>query len=162
MTLGDRVAVLKDGFLQQVAPPAEVYRSPANVFVAGFIGSPAMNFFEGQLATGQDGARFESGEIKVTLGSSVAAEAGSVVLGVRPQDVEIAGREGADARARVDVVELLGSELLVHLRLEGADEFVVRAIVPESVEVVEDETVGLRFKRDRLHLFEADQGRRLN
>jgi len=163
MTLGDRVAVLKDGLLQQVASPAEIYRRPGNVFVAGFIGSPAMNFFEGRLAGGDGSMAFESDLLRVdTALPKVDVSMGAVVLGVRPQDIQIVGEAEADVKARVDVVELLGSELLVHMRLGDAGDFVVRAIVSEAAGVSEDETVGLRFSRDRLHLFDAGSGRRLS
>lgn len=156
MTLGDRVAVLKDGLLQQVAPPAEVYRRPANVFVAGFIGSPAMNFFEGRLTDEGGARRFEFAAFNVDLGGlDIDTRSDQVVLGVRPQDIEIVAAAEADVQAVVDVVELLGSELLLHMRLAGTDDLVVRAIVSEAVSVSEDETVGLRFRRDRLHLFSA-------
>lgn len=163
MTLGDRVAVLKDGSLQQVASPIEIYRRPANVFVAGFIGSPAMNFFEGRFRGGDGSMTFESPEFSLETGlPRVEVEIGAVVLGVRPQDIAIVDAAEADVMARVEVVELLGSELLVHLRLAGSEGLVVRAIVSEAAGVSEDETVGLRFGRDRLHLFDAGTGRRLN
>jgi multiple sugar transport system ATP-binding protein len=158
MTLGDRVAVLKDGRVQQVASPAEVYRRPLNVFVAGFIGSPAMNFFEGRVGDERGSRRFECAAFDLDLDApdDIDAASGPVVLGVRPQDIEIVAEPEADVRAVVDVVELLGSELLVHMRLAGADNHpAVRAIVSEAVSVSEDETVGLRFRRDRLHLFDA-------
>lgn len=163
MTLGDRVAVLDDGILQQVDTPVEVYCRPANAFVAGFIGSPAMNFFQGSLRGDGAERRFECRGFAIDIDAqeTVSAATGNVLLGVRPQDIDISSETGADAMARVEVVELLGSELLVHLRLPD-DEANVRVIVPESSGVSEDETVGLRFKRDRLHLFDGQTGRRLN
>ncbi len=83
-------------------------------------------------------------------------------LGVRPQDIRVAEPPDADATARVDVVELLGSEELVHLRLAGAKDLVLRAVFPGDVAIEEDETIGLRFLRDRLHFFDAADGRRLS
>jgi multiple sugar transport system ATP-binding protein len=164
MTLGDRVAVLNEGRLQQVDSPAEVYCRPANIFVAGFMGSPTMNFFQGALRTAEGRRRFECREFTLELdgGDGVPDEPGEALLGVRPQDIEITQSGDADVTAVVDVVELLGSELLVHLRLAGSDELSVRAVVPESLGAAEDETVGLRFRRDRLHFFDAEGGDRLN
>ncbi len=162
MTLGDRVAVLDAGRLQQVAAPAEIYRTPDNVFVAGFIGSPAMNFFEGVLRADDATPRFESP--CCNLGGepgTIPSGSGPAVLGVRPPDIEFCEPAAGDVRARVDVVELLGSEVLVHLRAEGAEEQVIRAVAPEDVGVREDEAVGLRFNRQRLHVFDAADGRRL-
>jgi multiple sugar transport system ATP-binding protein len=164
MTLGDRVAVLDDGRLQQVASPAEVYCRPANVFVAGFIGSPAMNFFEGMLGVEGTSREFTSAYFTTVLreGADPALPAGPAVLGVRPQDIRISDGTEADARALVDVVELLGSELLVHLRLRGETDLNLRALFPESVRVSEGATIGLNFRRDRLHFFDAQAGDRLN
>ncbi len=163
MTLGDRVAVLHDGILQQVATPAQVYTRPANAFVGGFIGSPTMNFFQGRMEAHDGGRRFVSPGLSLALaaGSAAPGETGEMQLGVRPQDIRVAEPGQADLMARVDVVELLGSEELVHLRLAAAEDHVVRAIFPEETPVREDETIGLRFRRDRLHFFAAGDGRRL-
>ncbi len=163
MTLGDRVAVLDDGRLQQVASPAEVYCRPANVFVAGFIGSPAMNFFDGSLREEAAGHVFGCPYFTTVLsGTDPALPAGPTVLGVRPQDIRISEGDDADAKALVDVVELLGSELLVHLRLKGETDLILRAVFPENVTVSEGATIGLNFRRDRLHFFDAQAGDRLN
>ncbi len=163
MTLGDRVAILHDGVLQQVATPAQVYMRPANAFVGGFIGSPTMNFFLGRLEADDGGRRFVSPALNLELaaGPGAPAETGAMQLGVRPRDIAVAEPGQSDVVARVDVVELLGSEELVHLSLPSADDQVVRAIFPEETPVREDETIGLRFRRDRLHFFAADDGRRL-
>lgn len=164
MTLGDRVAVLRDGALQQVATPADVYCRPTNDFVAGFIGSPAMNFFEGSLRTDGDAQGFRCPDFSLPIEAEprLRVPAGNVRLGVRPQDIQITDRAAADASARVDVVELLGSELLVHLQLAGREGLNVRVVVPETSAVGEGEIVGLRFRRDRLHFFDAGTGERLH
>jgi multiple sugar transport system ATP-binding protein len=162
MTLGDRVAVLNEGILQQVDTPSEVYCRPTNVFVAGFIGSPTMNFFEGALG-GESGRRFESPLISFDLDVADVGggRGGEILLGIRPQDIQIVGEGEGDAAALVDVVELLGSELLVHMRIGDSDQPNLRAIVPESVGAAEDTRVELRFRRDRLHFFDKQAGVRL-
>ncbi|HEY3688061.1 MAG TPA: sn-glycerol-3-phosphate ABC transporter ATP-binding protein UgpC [Streptosporangiaceae bacterium] len=129
MTLGDRVAVLKKGVLQQVAPPQELYERPVNLFVAGFIGSPAMNLLQARLTgTGPDDAVLEIGDQRLSTGAAVFARRPAlhgylgrdVVVGVRPEDMEDAAVGDADAAGETtltstaELVEALGSELLVH------------------------------------------------
>ena len=117
MTMGDRVAVMRKGQLQQVAPPQELYDRPVNIFVAGFIGSPAMNMLEARV----DGHRVLLGDAPLELGEQrwlAAYQGRAVVLGVRPEDIEeaeTASRNGgARLRGRVELCEALGSEVLVH------------------------------------------------
>jgi multiple sugar transport system ATP-binding protein len=132
MTLGDRVAVLRGGELQQLAPPQVLYDRPANVFVAGFIGSPAMNALEGTLERGDDGAyAVQLGAQSLSVPASVvherpglAAVAGtSVIVGIRPEDLQdasIAGTaDGHTLSAVVDLVEPLGADVMVHLSVEA-------------------------------------------
>jgi multiple sugar transport system ATP-binding protein len=140
MTLGGRVAVLRDGLLQQAAPPMELYRRPANRFVAGFVGSPEMNFLPGDLLPG-------------------GAPRPGLVLGVRPHDVAIVARGAGDLEAWVDVVEPLGSELVLYLKL-GADRSgpELRAVAPPEPLVEPETVVGVRFDPARLHWFDADGG----
>ena len=127
MTLGDRVAVMRDGVLQQVGTPQELYGRPRNLFVAGFIGAPPMNFMLGQVTDGTLG--FALGEIALgQLGpeaAEAAANAGRVVVGVRPEDFEdaaVAGERGrgVHVRATIDVLESTGSDIYAHLSIEGA------------------------------------------
>jgi multiple sugar transport system ATP-binding protein len=165
MTLGDRVAVLRDGVLQQVAPPMDVYRRPTNTFVGGFIGSPAMNFFRGALRSEAGGVHFASPWFTLTIGGGqeFAAKGGDVLAGVRPHDITLAAPGEADAVARVDVIQPLGSQMLIHLRLTGktGETHAAMMVSPETKAGVDDQ-VGIRFQRDRLHLFDAGDGRRLN
>jgi len=168
MTLGQRVAVLRDGVLQQVAPPMEIYGRPANRFVAGFVGSPEMNFFEGELRADGGRTRVAAPGFALEVDSdrlpAETAVDGRVVVAVRPQDVRLVDPDGAaeppDLTTTVEVVEPLGSELLLHLaRPDGRGE--IRAVVPAERAVRVDDRVGVRFRRDRLHLFDAGDGRRL-
>ncbi|HET6578936.1 MAG TPA: sn-glycerol-3-phosphate ABC transporter ATP-binding protein UgpC [Gemmatimonadales bacterium] len=162
LTLGGRVAVMRDGNVEQVAPPMEVYRRPASVFVAGFVGSPAMNLLPGDVRP--DGTWTGPGGLVLPLagprgGADVPAR---MTLGVRPHDVAIILPGAGDATARVDVVEPRGSELLVHLRLgadgEGGE---LRVVAPPEQAIAVDTAVGVRLDRDRLHWFDEPTGRRL-
>jgi multiple sugar transport system ATP-binding protein len=143
MTLGSRVAVMRDGFLQQVAPPMELYRRPANRFVAGFVGSPGMNFLPAEVmpaATRKSGA----------------------TLGIRPHDVTIVPRGTGDLDAWVDVVEPRGSELLVYLRLGSAgDGAELRVVAPPEPPIEAEQVVAVRFDQGRLHWFEGESGKRV-
>jgi multiple sugar transport system ATP-binding protein len=125
MTMGDRVAVMRKGELQQVAPPQELYDRPANIFVAGFIGSPAMNMLEGQVDRGPDGVVVNLGDTRLQLGDQrLASHVGrTVVVGIRPEDLEdtaIAnGEAGGRLRGRVELREALGAEVLVHFTISA-------------------------------------------
>ncbi len=122
MTLGDRVVVMKRGVVQQVDAPERLYRKPANVFVAGFIGSPAMNFLEGSLSNGS----VQLGEHTVTLPprivQTLSGRSGPVVVGIRPEDfvaVDGAASESETLPAQIVITEQLGPEMLVHFDVPG-------------------------------------------
>lgn len=132
--MGDRVAVLKDGYLQQVDTPQNLYDRPDNVFVAAFIGSPSMNLYEGTLRVGSDGSRASVALGSQTIGlpeSVLAARPGlagrdgqTVIVGMRPEDFEDAAEASdvpADQRldSTVTLTESLGSEIMVHFRLDA-------------------------------------------
>jgi multiple sugar transport system ATP-binding protein len=163
LTLGGRVTVMRDGIVEQVGPPMDVYRRPASVFVAGFVGSPAMNLLSGVVS--DSGAWSGPGGMVLPVegwgrGPQKPRE---VTLGVRPHDVELAAPGTADVDARVDVVEPRGSELLVHLALGGdggAEE--VRVVAPPEPPIAMEAPVGLRFSRRRLHWFDGQTGKRVN
>jgi multiple sugar transport system ATP-binding protein len=160
MTLGTRVAVLKDGVLQQVAPPMELYRQPRNRFVASFIGSPSMNFVRGMVERddGRASARFVAPGLTLTLSDAVAAR-GPVVLGVRPHDIALSGAGDKGSSAIVTLVEPLGSEQLVYVSVPGGADLIVAVGADGAPRV--DETVTLRVAPAAIHLFDADSGSRL-
>jgi multiple sugar transport system ATP-binding protein len=133
MTMGDRVAVLKDGYLQQIATPQDLYDHPANVFVAAFIGSPSMNLYEAVVTLTGDSGLIQLGSQQLTLASeSLAArpalrgyDSRPIVLGVRPEDFEDAAMvrsptAGCTLKAHVNLLESLGSEIMVHFALDAA------------------------------------------
>ena len=118
MTLGDRVVVMRHGVVQQVDAPERLYRKPANMFVAGFIGSPAMNFVEGTLSNGSVVLGEHTVGLPPQITRSLNGRSGSVVVGVRPEDVVIG--DGEDALpAQIEITEQLGPEMLVHVDVPG-------------------------------------------
>jgi multiple sugar transport system ATP-binding protein len=175
MTLGDRIAVLHEGRLQQCAPPLEVYRTPANAFVAGFVGGHAMNFLTCELEAEGNGLRLDGRSLTIPLPAAMGVSSTrQVLVGIRPEDVEIVDSQSADVIGRVDVVERLGAQLLAHVDLhepsrETADPSAIDRVAPGDFRVVanaeapvrENDSVALRFRRDRLHLFDTTSGRRL-
>ena len=160
MTLGDRVVVMKDGWIQQVGEPMELYGRPANKFVAGFIGSPAMNFIDVGINEVNGAIVAEAPGLRLSVSPAKAAalrpyKGQQVALGVRPEDVHVAG--GGDPAhysfdAAVEVVEPLGSEILLDVRV-GRGTIVAR--VEPSVRVKIHETVKLAVNADKLHFFDA-------
>jgi len=168
MTLGQRIAVLEEGVVQQVAPPLELYDMPANRFVAGFIGSPPMNFFAGTLRAEDGRLAFDQGSWSLPLPGRLADRAGRLVgrpmaLGIRPEDLRVApaapdAAEMSRISAVVSVVEQLGDEQLVHLT-SGADEFIAKTDAHDRAEVGMD--VEVAFEPEKIHLFEEDSGANL-
>jgi multiple sugar transport system ATP-binding protein len=160
LTMGDRIAVLKDGLLQQVGTPRDLYERPNNVFVAGFIGSPAMNLFPADLAEG--GVRFGTATIPVER-AILARASGGITLGVRPEDMDISTDAGTGLAATVDLVEELGADGYLYGHSDIGDkraEFVVR--VDGRIHPHNGDTVYLTPKPDHLHVFDDDSGERLD
>jgi multiple sugar transport system ATP-binding protein len=159
MTMGDRVAVLKDGVLQQVASPRELYETPKNVFVAGFIGSPAMNLLQLPIVDG--GVQFGNTVVKVDQAALSKTKAKLVTLGVRPENLAVTNGEGISAE--VDVVEELGSDgyLYASSNIDGArTELVAR--VDGRDHAHKGDSVFLKPEGGIMHLFDVETGERLN
>ena len=149
MTLADRVVVMKSGIVQQVASPTEVYNKPANTFVAGFIGSPAMNLIEGSMKAGT----FTADNTKVTgLKGS-----GAVTLGFRAEDAEIVSK-GGQIKAPIYSFELLGEATMVTLRL-GGDLVSVKA--PKDYQAEIGQEVQVKIPKSICHLFDTKSGARI-
>ena len=129
MTLGDRIVIMKDGYIQQIGTPQQVFNHPANLFVAGFIGTPQMNFFDARLekSSGSYQVMLQDVTIPVTEDMNVKLQASGiepqdVTLGVRPEHISIARHDEEGAiRACVDVSEMMGSELHLHVSVDGRD-----------------------------------------
>ena len=132
MTLGDRIVIMRDGFIQQIGTPQEVYDHPANLFVAGFIGMPQMNFFEAKLCK-ENGSYFVSyGEMKVELSAEKQAklrakgvEEQDITLGVRPNHIRLSESGVNCNKATVDVSEMMGSEIHLHANAYGKDVVII-------------------------------------
>ncbi len=156
MTLGQRIGVMKDGRLLQVADPMTLYNRPTSQFVAGFLGSPPMNFLAGRIGPGPV---FQHDSLRISLdpaGPLAGAGEVAVVLGVRPEDITLTGDDGL--RAGVEVVEQMGNEVIVYLKL-GSEALVAR--VPPQAAPRPGQGVNIAFAPDRLHFFAADTGNRL-
>jgi len=164
MTMGDRVAVMKDGLLQQVDMPRVLYDSPVNSFVAGFIGSPAMNLIEGTMAS--DGVMIGPAVVAVPRALLTAAVAGPVTVGLRPEALRLAG-EGAGIPAVVNLVEELGSEAYVYCHLAGNAKDAITAM-PDVIVRVDPrgapnsgDKVELHVEEDSMLLFDCESGARI-
>ncbi|HVO03506.1 MAG TPA: TOBE domain-containing protein, partial [Candidatus Cybelea sp.] len=155
MTMADRIVVMHDGLIEQIGTPLELYDSPANLFVAGFIGSPAMNFLKGAAkANGGLEVEVEGSRLPVS-GRHHITDGQPVVYGIRPEHLELAS-DGFPAR--IAVVEPTGSETMVVVRL-GESEIV--ALFRERHEFAPGQTVHLRPRPDQVHLFDSDSGQRV-
>ena len=157
MTLGSRIAVMRDGMVEQVGLPLDVYRQPANRFVASFIGTPRVNLFA---------CSCEQSSGALSLASSVLIRPlvlpgfdgqlpQQIEAGFRPQDAELCAAEDAHVIGAVVLIEPLGPATLLHLRADGASEGSLRVVVPADAVVRHGEQVGFRIRLDRLHLFDA-------
>ncbi len=164
MTMADRIAVMKDGVLQQVDTPQNLYDHPTNLFVAGFIGSPSMNFFNGTLTGDANEMYVDTGAFRLRLHDTLVAKVKDhlgkkVVLGVRPEDVHNpefvpVGVTGARVKARVELTELMGSEIYVYF-VTGEDQNFIGRIDPRARYNLGDE-VEVVFNLDSIHLFDQD------
>jgi multiple sugar transport system ATP-binding protein len=157
MTMGDRIAVMRDGLLKQVGTPQELYDHPDNVFVAGFIGSPAMNF----ATTRTEGADLMLGNAKLSLSGAAAKAAADrpagseLLIGFRPEHLDVADGRGEVVKipAKVDVVEYLGNEELIHAQTEGNE---IVALIPSERMVKAGEQIELAVPLDKLHVFDPE------
>ena len=174
LTMGDRIAVLKDGLLQQVGSPREMYDKPANEFVAGFIGSPAMNL--GTFDLDGDVAKLGSAKIRlprVTLEALAAEDAKTLTIGFRPEALDVVSEGDADSiPVRISFVEELGSDAYVYGELVGAEksahklgsgedssQMIVR--VPPRTAPANGEVIHVRIRPGQEHLFSSATGNRL-
>ena len=167
MTLGQRIVVLKDGEVQQIDTPMRLYEQPANLFVAGFLGSPAMNFFRGRLrddasALDMDGAVLPLGGLAPTGTPMDTLRGREIVLGLRPEHLQRAHAPASAPAvrfdARLEVVEPVGNVVFLNLRFGGIE--LVARVTPQSLPAPGD-TLRMEFDPSRLHAFDAASGLRI-
>ncbi len=162
LTLADRIVVMRDGTIQQIGTPDDIYERPANVFVASFLGSPAINLLDGVLSTEAGAPCFRRGEFSVTLPEQMAAglsgDRREVVLGLRAEDVGEVVPDGPVLRGVVDTAMPAGSDQFLGLVVEGSMMFVR---VGKDSRVREGEAVAFGLNPSRLHVFDKVSGRSL-
>ena len=175
MTLGDRIVIMKDGFIQQIGTPQEVFDHPCNLFVAGFIGSPQMNFFDAELlksASGRYSVRIKGVEFGLTDAQQQALEDNgtepqAVTLGIRPEHISLCAADDPQPHldASVDVCEMMGSSMHLHVRSGEKNVVLVQRTIdlpPEKrAGFAFGDPVSFTFSSSLLHLFSAETGRNL-
>ena len=163
MTLGDRIVIMRDGFIQQIGTPQEVFNHPRNLFVAGFIGTPQMNFFDAALKKSNDGYAVEllGKRVELTAAQNAALKAKNVeerdiILGIRPVNVSLGGNDSFEAV--VDVSEMMGSELHLHMSAASGKEVV--AVIPTAGldldAAASGKQVSFSFEPALAHLFDKE------
>lgn len=161
MTMATRLVVMKDGLIQQVGTPKEVYDEPDNMFVGGFLGSPSMNFLDGHLIDGH----FAMGDIKIRVPENKLAglreqgyDGNEMVLGIRPEDIHdeplfVQHSPQTKIRASVDAAELMGAEIILYSKVNEQD-FVAR--VDARFNVQAGQTIDMAFDMEKVHFFDQD------
>ena len=173
MTLGDRIVVMKDGVVQQIATPQEVFNHPANIFVAGFIGVPQMNFFDAQLVRSGNGFTVKTEDMNVALAPETCAQLAlnwdggdvkEITAGVRPEQILLAdkGEEGA-LQGTVEVTELMGSTEHVHVTApDGQFVLIIPVVDLEAKGALRaGDTIWFKFEKNATHLFDKVSGKNL-
>lgn len=162
--MGDRVAIMNLGELQQLSTPDEAYNNPRNLFVAGFLGSPPMNFVDCTYQE-KNGGILDSGTFQLTLPKAISdsVQAGisnsEIVLGFRPEDVALADHQVPDSmKSEVYVCEPLGSEIIVDLKI---GDNLMKAKVPPQTILKIGETKWFTINKDRMHIFDKGTGKAL-
>lgn len=156
MTMGDRIVVMKDGFIQQIDTPQNLYNKPGNLFVAGFIGTPQMNFIDGTIVKTENGYAAEFTGRRIMLPESkqknlAAFEGREVVLGIRPEDFTVGEAGGEAAEMKVELVELMGAEMYLHCYL---DEIKLTVRTPVIDGLKSDSTLTMAFNSQKIHIFD--------
>ena len=165
MTLGDRIVIMRDGYIQQIGTPQEVFNHPSNLFVAGFIGMPQMNFFDAKLTREGDKFFVELGGYKVELSADKEArllknnvQSQAITLGVRPEHTNI-GQNGI--KAKVDVSEMMGSSVHLHLSAEGKDVIVIVPTIDLEGNFHQGDNVSFNFNGNVAHVFSKETDKNL-
>ena len=165
MTLGDRIVIMKDGYIQQIGTPQDVFNHPANLFVAGFIGMPVMNFFDAQLTREGDKFFVEIGGLKVRLSEDKEerllkndVQSQAITLGVRPEHTDVSDKGIA---ARVDVSEMMGSSVHLHVNADGRDVIIIVPTIDMKGNYNIGDTVHFTFDGKVAHVFSKETDKNL-
>ena len=173
MTLGDRIVVMKDGVVQQIATPQEVFNHPANIFVAGFIGVPQMNFFDAQLVRSGNGFTVKTEDMNVALAPETCAQLAlnwdggdvkEITAGVRPEQILLADKDEEGAlQGTVEVTELMGSTEHVHVTApDGQFVLIIPVVDLEAKGALKaGDTISFKFEKNATHLFDKVSGKNL-
>jgi multiple sugar transport system ATP-binding protein len=160
MTMGDRIVVMRDGLIQQVGSPLELYDTPANKFVAGFIGSPAMNFFDADLIREGDAISLQAGEVRVDLPAGIAQQLAGynqkqIAVGLRPEDLIVSAEHapGKTIEGTVEVVEPVGNETYVAF---NAGSFSLIAAVGRKSQIKTHSNIVIAPSMENLHLYDIE------
>ena len=156
MTMADRLVVLKDGYAEQIGTPMDLYRKPQTKFVAGFIGSPAMNFMD--VETSDNGKAVNFGKHSLNLADEVKESNQKITLGFRPEHTEIDAN--SDVQITIELVEQLGAESIVHAKLKGT-ETPITLRLNGHVEIQSGDNLGISVSPQNLHLFDNTTGKRI-
>ncbi|HWT29623.1 MAG TPA: sn-glycerol-3-phosphate ABC transporter ATP-binding protein UgpC, partial [Propylenella sp.] len=160
MTMADRIVAMHHGVVQQVGSPLEIYDRPANVFVASFIGSPAMNFVRGTYRADGEAGALGIGELQIGLPAALTVADGAPILaGIRPEHLRISADAGAGLRARIELIEPMGVTTLIHVSVAGEP---VKVLSFERQQLAPGMQVGVAVAADRMHLFDPETEQRLN
>ena len=165
MTLGDRIVIMKDGYIQQIGTPQEVFNHPANLFVAGFIGMPVMNFFDAELEeqngkyfVSLDGYRVELSEDKEARLREKGVKSQKITLGVRPDHTDVAAK---GVSGKVEVAEMMGSSVHLHVNSNGRDVIIIVPTQDLKENYAIGDTVNFAFNGNVAHVFSKENDKNL-
>lgn len=165
MTLGDRIVIMKDGLVQQIASPQEVYNNPANEFVATFIGTPQMNLFDADILIEDDEYMISLNGRKINIPDKYKEilkikdiKPQAIRVGIRPENIIISEKTPESFEINVDVSELMGYEMLIHSKLYN-NHIIIKA--QSRLNIKADDIINISFMTDELHLFESETGNNL-
>lgn len=166
MTMGDRIVIMKDGFMQQAGTPEEIYHNPINLFVADFIGSPSMNFVEGSLVTEDDQVEFETDGFKIGFNSLIKLgqiNEKEVILGFRPENISLdtknKGSWSKPINCQIELIEDLGAEKILFMKAEN-QEFQVK-LFDSNFEGKVGQSLQVYLDLSRIHIFSKDSGQKI-
>lgn len=161
LTLGTKVAVMNEGRLEQIDTPDRLYNRPQNIFTAKFIGSPEMNLINGELVSNEKGWDFSYGNFsaEIQLDDDAQPKKGKIIIGIRPEDVEISTEQGKGIPAEVLTIELMGQNYLVLMQID--DDLTVTSLTKNADDFKDGDLVEISFTPGKIHLFDAKSGIRV-